>query len=97
MKTNRTCKTCGTKYEYCPKCGADRFKPTWMSMFCSANCYGTFSTLVDFSNEKKSKEEAKKELSKLDTTKVTNEVMKKQIADIMGSAKKTSGEVQATK
>ena len=76
---NRTCKVCNTKYSYCPTCREDAFKPTWMSIFCSANCYNAFLTLSNVTNKKITEEMAKEELSKLDLDKVTNESMVKHI------------------
>ena len=83
MSNNRTCKVCGAKYKYCPTCGSDAFKPAWMSMFCSRNCYDTFITLSNLTNKKITEEMAKKEIIKFDTSKVTNDTMIKQINELL--------------
>lgn len=82
MANNRTCKVCGKKYSYCPTCGEDLFKPSWMTLFCSANCYDTFITLSNFSNKKITENDARKELSKLNLDNITNETMKLQIQEL---------------
>ena len=82
MSNNRTCKVCGTKYNYCPTCGADAFKPAWLSMFCSRNCYDTFMILSNLTNKKIAEEMAKKEIIKFDTNKVTNDTMIKRINEL---------------
>ena len=34
----RICVTCGTTYEYCPKCTKDADKPVWMVAFHTEEC-----------------------------------------------------------
>ena len=41
-RRQRTCYLCGDKYEYCPTCTQDKFKPTWMVEFHSENCKNIF-------------------------------------------------------
>ena len=92
MSNNRTCKVCGTKYKYCPTCGSDAFKPAWMSMFCSRNCYDTFITLSNLTNKKITEEMAKKEIIKFDTSKVINDTMIKQINELLKVSEKEEKE-----
>ena len=97
MSNNRTCKVCGTKYKYCPTCGSDAFKPAWMSMFCSRNCYDTFITLSNLTNGKITEEMAKKEIIKFDTSKVTNDTMIKQINELLKVSEKEESVVEEVK
>ena len=92
MSNNRTCKVCGTKYKYCPTCGSDAFKPAWMSMFCSRNCYDIFITLSNLTNKKITEEMAKKEIIKFDTSKVINDTMIKQINELLKVSEKEEKE-----
>lgn len=58
-KKNRTCICCGTQYEYCPTCGADKLKPKWYSDFCCEECKDLWETAVRFNMNILSKDEAK--------------------------------------
>lgn len=45
----RKCMCCNTKYNYCPTCGSDRLKPTYLSTFCSESCKDLWTTLSEVS------------------------------------------------
>lgn len=66
MAKNRICKCCKVAYSYCPTCEEDRFKPSWYALFHDENCKSIFDILVQYGLKKITKQEAKKELSKLD-------------------------------
>lgn len=83
MANNRTCKVCGTKYNYCPTCKNDITKPSWMNMFCSSNCYNIFMTLSNLFNKKITEDIARKEIIRFDTNRVINDTMNKQIQKLL--------------
>ena len=58
----RICVTCGTTYEYCPKCSKDADKPVWMVAFHTEECRKTYNVIAKYNTADISKEEAKKEL-----------------------------------
>lgn len=64
-KKTRTCICCGTKYEYCPTCGPDRSKPTWMTEFCSEECKTLWKTATKYNVNLCTKQEAKEAISAL--------------------------------
>ena len=66
-KYNRQCRTCGSKYNYCPSCSkADALKEPWHSTFCCEDCRTIWKTLTKFSMGLLSKIEAKEILSKIE-------------------------------
>ena len=68
-KRTRQCIMCGTKYEYCPTCSQDKYKPTWMIEFHEENCMKIWDICTRFNMELMSKEEAKEALLKCDLSK----------------------------
>ncbi len=68
-KNNHKCIVCGTEYRYCPNCIEFDKMPRWMSLFCGQNCHDVFQVACDFENGDISKEDAIKELGKLDISK----------------------------
>lgn len=42
---SRKCMCCNVKYSYCPTCGGDKKKPTYLSTFCSESCKDLWTTL----------------------------------------------------
>lgn len=54
----KICKTCQKEYSYCPRCGEDLDKPTWMLMFHDENCMRIFDTLQRFYTKEYSAEQA---------------------------------------
>lgn len=71
-KRDRVCYLCGEKYQYCPTCGNDRLKPSWMSQFHSENCKNIFEICTKFNMELITKEEAANELKKCDLSNKEN-------------------------
>lgn len=61
---NKICVVCGTPYRYCNDCREFLNYPTWMSMFCSEECFNSYEVMSSFENGKINKEEAKTILSK---------------------------------
>lgn len=59
----RICVTCGTDYEYCPKCSKDIDKPAWMVAFHSEECRKVYNIIARYNTNDLSKEDAKKELN----------------------------------
>lgn len=55
---SRKCTCCNEKYNYCPSCGNDRLKPTYLSVFCSESCKDLWTTLSKFSMGMLTKPEA---------------------------------------
>jgi hypothetical protein len=65
-RRDRQCLCCGTKYSYCPTCGPDKLKPTWMTEFCSESCKELFETATKYNLKKLTKDEAKNIVEKLE-------------------------------
>ena len=42
-KVNKSCRTCGSEYAYCPSC--DYNEPGYKQFVCSENCYNIWNTL----------------------------------------------------
>lgn len=57
-KLNRKCIVCGKEYSYCPSCGADSLKPTWMTIYHDENCHDIFNIIRDYKTGILSKEVA---------------------------------------
>ena len=49
---NKTCVICSDKYSYCPSCGKDRNKPSWMASFCSENCKKIYDIVARYGMNK---------------------------------------------
>lgn len=71
-KKNRKCAVCRTEYSFCPRCNADKNKPTWYFTFCSSNCKDIYNITSKFENGQLSTDLAKIELEKLDLSKINN-------------------------
>lgn len=69
VKNNKVCCVDGTVYTYCPSCGADRNKPTWMMSFCCENCRDVYKAVAAYGANKITKDEAKEKLDKCDLSK----------------------------
>ncbi len=67
----RICVTCGTAYEYCPKCSKDADKPVWMVAFHTEECRKVYNIIARYNTTDLSKEDAKKELSDIVSHKVS--------------------------
>lgn len=61
---NKICVVCGTPYRYCNDCREFLNYPTWMSMFCSEECFNSYEVMSSYENGKIDKEEAKTILGK---------------------------------
>ncbi len=66
MSKEKICAVCYKPYEYCPVCGKDKDKPTWMFTFCSENCHDIYLTTSSYANHKLTANKAKNKLDKLD-------------------------------
>ena len=89
VKLNKTCCVCGNKYSYCPSCGNNASKPSWMASFCSEDCKKVYEAAAAFNMNKMSAEEAR---CILDTCDLSNKEhftpsTKKIIGEIYGVAK----------
>jgi len=90
----RTCAVCGMKYDYCPTCEADRFKPTWMMTFHDNNCREIWDVLSAISCKTIDKTEGVERLEALDLSKKHNFVpnVRKYLDEVLGG----SGKVEKT-
>lgn len=83
---NRTCLLCGTGYEYCPTCAADKKKPSWMSAFDKEDCKIVFETLSAYGMNKISISEARKSIKNIDTNTMNlKDTQKDVIKEILGN------------
>ena len=70
-KNSRTCCVCGKSYSFCPTCNPeDKDKPYWMFAWCSENCKEIYNVTSQYENEQLSAKEAKKQLDKLDLSRL---------------------------
>ena len=67
--TNHECLCCGKDYYYCYRCDGGKIVNSWKNNFDNENCRKVFNACVDFMNEVKSADEAKKILSTADLSK----------------------------
>ena len=72
MKINRICCVCGTKYSYCPSCGEDRNKPTWMNSFHEENCKKIYEAAAGYAGKAYSARDAKTLLDMCDLSNKKN-------------------------
>lgn len=88
MSKEKICAVCYKPYEYCPVCGKDKDKPTWMFTFCSENCHDIYLTTSSYANHKLTANKAKSKLDKLDLSGLDNfgGSYQKVIADINTNA-----------
>lgn len=63
---NKTCCVCGTKYSYCPSCGKDQYKPSWMNSFHDENCKKIYEVVAKYNIERANVEEAREILDTCD-------------------------------
>lgn len=63
-KNNKVCVVCNTPYRFCNDCREFLNYPSWMSMFCSEECFNSYEVMSSFENGKIDKEEAKTILGK---------------------------------
>lgn len=64
MGKQRTCISCGKKYDYCPNCGNFSKYPKWMTEFCSEECKEVFNIISGYNIGVKSDDDVKKVISK---------------------------------
>lgn len=72
MSKEKICAVCYKPYEYCPVCGKDKDKPTWMFTFCSENCHDIYLITSSYANHKLTANKAKNKLDKLDLSGLNN-------------------------
>ena len=96
-RRTRECRVCGQKYEYCPTCSQDKYKPTWMVEFHNSNCKTIWDTCTRFNMELISKEEAQAVMLECDLSSQEGfaEFIKDDIAKILAEDPKPT--VEATK
>lgn len=84
-RRTRECRVCQSKYEYCPTCSQDKYKPTWMVEFHEENCMKIWDICTRFNMELISKEEAKEAILACDLSKKETFVdfVQKDIANIL--------------
>ena len=72
MGKEKICAVCHSPYSYCPVCGKDKDKPTWMFTFCSQNCHDIYEVTSSYANKELKASEAKKRLDKLNLSQLNN-------------------------
>ena len=65
-RRDRQCMCCQSKYKYCPTCGQDKTKPSWMTQFCSESCKELWKTATQFNMKLIEKSEAKEIIENLE-------------------------------
>ena len=92
----RECRVCGSKYEYCPTCSYDKFKPAWMVDFHEENCKTIWDTCTRFNMELISKKEAQDIILECDLSKQENfaEFIKNDIEKILAEDPKPMEELK---
>lgn len=69
----RTCCVCRGEHLFCPQCRPeDRNKPTWYFAYCSKNCKDIYTVTSDYEDKKISADDAKKQLDKLDLSRIAD-------------------------
>lgn len=93
-RRTRECRVCGERYEYCPTCSQDKYKPAWMVDFHGENCKTIWDICTRFNMQLMSKEEAKEALLKCDLSKKEAFVdfVQKDIANIFAEEPKPVAE-----
>ena len=81
----RTCAVCMRKYQFCSRRKEDVNKEMWHYTFCSQDCHDIYDTTSKFEDGRISKNTAKKQLNKLDLSRLDSfgESYKKSISKIM--------------
>lgn len=69
---NRTCYLCGRDYQYCPSCTEDRYRPAFMSAYCSQDCADIFDICTRYNMGVVTKEDAKEALLTKDLSRREN-------------------------
>ena len=94
-KQNRTCKVCGTTYQFCPTCERVAATEKYKTMFCSKNCRDIFHTCTRFNVGTIDKATAKSIISMLDLSNRDNfsSQIKADLANILKSKKHFKKEV----
>lgn len=87
----RTCLLCQTKYDYCPHCPQDLYKPKWMMLFHDDNCQKIFDTLQRNEQHLDTDEESIAKLKSCDLSVLKNatEAINNQVNAILSKEKKT--------
>lgn len=67
---NATCSICGNKYHMCITCSEVKSFTPWRTIVDTVNCYKIFLTLKDYTNNAKTKENARAELEKYDLSEI---------------------------
>lgn len=84
---NRVCKSCGSKYSYCPTCSVDANKPKWMTMFDCEDCKKVFDIATMFNLGKIDKADAKSKLGNVNMNKKFTDTIQHDIDTIMDEPK----------
>lgn len=71
-RRQRECYLCGAKYNYCPTCTQDQYKPAWMATFHSESCKNIFEICTRYNMNLMTKEEAQEALASCDLTNKDN-------------------------
>ena len=98
-KRDRVCICCNEKYQYCPTCGNDRVKPTWMAEFCSEDCKNLWETATKYNMQMLNKADAKAAIEKLvlNAKSVYVECVQRDLAKILAEEPKAEPKVKAQK
>lgn len=84
---DRTCIVCGKKYSFCPHCGADQNKPSWMFIFDDECCHDVYDAVSGYKAGAYTKEQAKDIIKKHKLNKKINDNMQKSVDEILTEEK----------
>lgn len=87
---NRTCLTCGKKYEYCNSCPTSVNLPVWKSLFDTENCKDIFETVSDYAQCSITKTQAKNKLKKCNLSGEYKNNIQEYLDDIMTEPKEAN-------
>ena len=86
----RKCILCGKEYKYCKSCNSRVKQEPWNALYDVENCKNISKALTDYNLKIITKEEARNELSKCDTSIELKEVYRNEINEIMSKSKRGS-------
>lgn len=86
--SNKTCVMCGTKYKYCPSCGAS--DPTWKALFHDEVCRKLYYIIQEYNNQRIDQATAAKQLQDIGITSGKGYKPSKKIDSILSVTKRNA-------